>query len=279
MPSQERSGAIEIEGRQLAWRAHGSGSPLLLINGYASTGVDWDPSFVAALAERHEVICPDNRGLGGSELGSGGFSVADMAADMEALLDALAVERAIVVGWSMGGFVAQALARRAPRRVESLALLATDPGTGAVDAEPEIWARLTDRSGTAREQASRLIPLLFPALLAPLIDEQFGQLIAAARAAMSPAALDAQEAAMRGWHEDGAQVPVGSSGGASAQETQGPPMPVVVVHGREDVVIPAANAERLAARWPGARVELVEGAAHAVMAQEPARVAAAIAAS
>ncbi len=269
MAAEEKPGEIEVGGRKLAWRALGSGSPLLLINGYASTGLDWDPTFVGALAERHRVICPDNRGMGGSELGAGGFSVADLAADMEALLDALGVERATVVGWSMGGFVAQALAQRAPQRVEALALLATDPGAGAVYAEPQIWSQLTDRSGSAREQASRLIPLLFPAGLAPIIDEQFGELIAAARAAMSPAALDAQETAMRAWHEDGAQPD-----GAATD-----PPRVVVVHGGEDVVIPAANAERLAARWPGARVELVEGAAHAVMAQEPLRVAEAIVAS
>ncbi len=52
--------------------------------------------------------------------------------------------------------------------------------------------------------------------------------------------------------------------------------PTLIVHGNDDVVIPAGNADRLARRWPGARVELFEGCAHAVMAQEPQRVAAAI---
>lgn len=250
----------------LAFKTVGSGPPLLLINGYAATGVDWDPTFVELLAASHRVICPDNCGLGGSELGDGELTVDSMAADLEALLDELGVERALVAGWSMGGFVAQRLARRAPERVAALALIATDPGgPDAVAAEPAVWARLTDRSGSAREQASRLIPLLFPPALAPAIDEQFGELIAAGRAAMSPAALAAQERAMLGWHRSG----VGDPG---AGETP----PTVVVHGEEDVVIPAANAAPLAARWRGARVELVAGAAHAVMAQEPQRVAAAI---
>jgi 3-oxoadipate enol-lactonase len=243
----------------------GSGSPLLLVNGYAATGADWDPNFVELLAASHSVTCPDNRGLGGSEPGPGELTIDSMAADLEALLDELGIERTAVAGWSMGGFVAQRLARRLPARVTALALIATDPGgPDAVPAEPEVWRRLTDRSGSAREQASRLIPLLFPPALAPAIDEQFGEPIAAGRAAMAPEALSAQERAMEAWHERG----VGDAAGSVP--------PTVVIHGADDVVIPAANADRLVAHWPGARVELVAGGAHAVMAQEPQRVAAAI---
>jgi len=250
----------------LASKTVGSGSPLLLVNGYAATGADWDPTFIELLAAEHEVICPDNRGLGGSARGDGELTVDSMAADLEALLDELEVERAVVAGWSMGGFVAQRLARRSPERVAALALIATDPGgPDAIAAAPEVWCQLTDRSGTPREQASRLIPLLFPPAMAPLIDEAFGDLIAAGRAAMAPQTLGAQELAMLGWHRDGVGEP------------DGPVPPTVVIHGDGDVVIPAANAELLAARWPGARVELIPGAAHAVMAQEAKRVAAAIA--
>lgn len=252
----------------LAFDRAGDGPPLLLVNGYASTGADWDPTFLGLLAASHEVIRPDNRGMGGSELGDAELTVDAMAADLEGLLDALGIERAKVAGWSMGGFVAQRLARRAPGRVSALALIATDPGgPDAVAAEPAVWRQLTDRSGSAREQASRLIPLLFPPALAPAIDAQFGDLIAAGRAAMSPAALAAQEAAMLGWHHTG----VGDPGLTTP--------PTTVIHGEDDVVIPAANAERLAARWPGARIELIPGAAHAVMAQEPGRAAAAIGAT
>ncbi len=272
MASDESSGRIELGDRHLAWRALGSGPPLLLVNGYAATAADWDPTFLGLLAADWRVICPDNRGLGGSDLGSDELTIAGMAADLEALLDGLEIERAAVAAWSMGGFVAQRLAQRAPARVESLALIATDPGgPEAVLAEPEAWAQLTDRSGSPREQASRLIGLLFPPALAPAIDAEFGELVAAGRAALPAATLDAQEAAMVGWHRDGGGGWDAGSGDAAA----GPP-PTLVVHGAEDRVIPAANAELLAARWPGARVEVVAAAAHAVMAQEPARVAAAI---
>lgn len=248
-------------GGALAWTSSGEGPPLLLVNGYAATGADWDPSFAAGLATSFEVICPDNPGVGASPLGPGAMTVDSIAGELEALLDARGIERLPVVGWSMGGFVAQRLALRAPARVSALALLATDPGGGAaVPAEPAVWARLTDRSGTPREQATRLISLLFPPPLAEQVDAQFGEVVAAARAQLSPAALRAQEEAMEAWHDADQDEPAGE-------------VPVLVVHGEEDVVIPAANAGAVASRW-GAEVELVAGGGHAFMAQEPERIAA-----
>jgi pimeloyl-ACP methyl ester carboxylesterase len=258
------SGQVEVEGRRLAWSATGAGPPLLLINGYAATGADWDPTFLAELGESFRVIRPDNRGVGSSELGEGDMTIDGMAADMEALLSGLEVERATVVGWSMGGFVAQRLAVRAPARVAALALLATDPGApDSVPAAAADWARLTDHSGTPRERATRLISLLFPPELAKETDRQFGELVAAAQAALSPQSLQAQEAAMARWHRD--ERP---SHPASAD-----PAPTLVAHGDLDVVIPAANAAALAAHWPGAKVEILSGCAHALMAQKSARVA------
>jgi pimeloyl-ACP methyl ester carboxylesterase len=259
-----RTEAIESGGRRIAWRSLGEGPSLLLLNGYAATAVDWDPGFLAALARSFELICPDNRGMGESELGdpTEPLSVDSMAADAEAVLDALDVERLPVAGWSMGGFVAQALALRAPARVEALVLLATDPGgDAAVPGDAATWARLTDRSGTPREQASRLISVLFPADLAPGIDREFGDLVAEARAALDPATLDAQERAIDAWH-------------AEKQPAPGPGAPpVLAACGEEDAVIPPANAEALATRWPGCRAERFAGCGHALMAQEPDRLA------
>ena len=254
---------IDVEGRKLTWRTLGAGPPLLLINGYAATGEDWDPTFLEGLAGSFETICPDNRGVGESELGEGELTIDGMAADLEALLDWLGIERLPVVAWSLGGFVAQRLAIRAPGRVAALTLLATDPGApDSTDADAEVWAQLTDHSGTDREQASRLISLLFPPALATEIDRDFGEIVAAARAQLSPETLRAQEAAMDAWHHD--PLPRGEI----------PNVPVLIAHGDSDQVIPPANADALAARWPGARLELFQGCGHGLMAQAPERLAA-----
>src|SRR4029077_5340565 len=178
-------GVVEVRsGRTIAWNAVGDGPPLLLVNGYAATGADWDPSFLGLLAARHRVICPDNAGLGGSELSGeevvGGAE--GRAPDMAVLLDALEIERTAVAGWSMGGFVAQSLARLAPGRVTAPGLISTP--TGGPDgghARPRAARQLVDHSGTPREQASRLISLLFPPEVAPEADERFGEIVAGAR--------------------------------------------------------------------------------------------------
>jgi pimeloyl-ACP methyl ester carboxylesterase len=162
----------------------------------------------------------------------------------------------------MGGFVAQRLAQRAPALVERLVLLASDPGGAAsVPAEPTAWAQLLDHSGSAREQATRLIALLFPPALAPQIDDRFGAIVALARSGLSLRTLAAQEAAMIAWHLQEQPRPGGDA------------PPVLVAHGSEDVVIPPANADALAARWPSAQVERFDGGGHAFMAQEPLRLA------
>jgi pimeloyl-ACP methyl ester carboxylesterase len=165
------------------------------------------------------VICPDNAGLGRSTLAAdeavGG--VEGMAADLVALLDALELERIAVVGWSMGGFIAQSLARRTPGRVAALGLISTDPGDpDCVEGEPRVARELVDHSGTPREQASRLISLLYPPWLAPEADERFGEIVATARAALLERVLFMQEEALgaggRGRDPRGLRPPADGAG-------------------------------------------------------------------
>jgi pimeloyl-ACP methyl ester carboxylesterase len=265
-----QDGATTVRGRRLAWRAVGSGPPLLLVNGYAATAADWDPAFVAALGASFRVVCPDHRGMGASSIGDPAepLTVGSMAADLERVLDALGLESAPVVGWSMGGFVAQRLAVTAPSRVGMLVLLSTDPGgPDALLAAPDVWARLTDHTGTPREQATRLIALLFPPEVARTVDEQFGDAVAEARAALDVAVLTAQQRAMEAWHAQEQARPPGRTG-----------LAVLAATGTRDVVIPPGNADRLAAHWPGCTVERFAGGGHAFMAQQPQRLADLIAA-
>ena len=232
-------GLVEVSpGRAITWSVIGDGPPLLLLNGYAATGADWDPSFIGQLAARHSVICPDNAGLGSSRLadGEGVGGAEGMAADMLALLDAVELERVPVVGWSMGGFVAQSLARRAPGRVSALGLISTHTGgPDCIDADPAVFRTLIDHSGTPREQASRLISLLFPPWLAPEADERFGDIVAAARAALPEPVLFMQEEALVAWH-----------GRPTSLSVLDPAVPTAIVHG-------GADAPRCHARQPAGR--------------------------
>ncbi len=245
----------------IVWRCHGSGPPLLLINGYAAGRDDWDPAFLEALAASRTVICPDNRGVGDSGPGSGKPSIEAMAADAVRVLDALELNSTAVSGWSMGGYIAQELARAAPDRVQALVLIATDPGgPRAVRRTPDTQSALTDHSGTPREAASRLIGLLFPPAFAREVDDAAGEIVAARLAAIPEQTLLAQESAMASWL-------------AGPDRGPGVGIPAMVVCGTEDVVIPPENSALLAARADGTFLLRMQGGGHALMAQEPQRLA------
>jgi pimeloyl-ACP methyl ester carboxylesterase len=247
----------------LAFRQLGAGDPAVVINGYAATSDDWDPVFLTGLATSSRVVCPDNRGMGGSPPVRDGLTVGVMANDVIGLIDELGIERCDVIGWSMGGFVAQEIAAQIPERIGKVVLLSTDHGgPGAVTANRETWSRLIDHGGTPREQATRLLSLLFPPAIARAMDTEFGQLVADARAALSTAALAAQEQAIDLWHTEPA-----------SQRLAAITAPTLVVAGVEDVLIPAVNSDLLADALPGSRHELFDGCGHAFMAQEPVKLA------
>ncbi len=107
-------------------------------------------------------------------------------------------------------------------------------------ADPKTRERLRDVSGTPREQASRLISLLFLAERAAAIDAEFGEVVAAARAKLSPDLLGRQWEALEGWE------------GREASDVARISAPALVATGEEDVVFPAANATALANTIPGA---------------------------
>ncbi|SDK49220.1 Pimeloyl-ACP methyl ester carboxylesterase [Maridesulfovibrio ferrireducens] len=114
---------VQVADAQLAYRVYGKGEPLLMIMGFAGTMDLWDLDLIRELAKNHKVILFDNRGMGGSSLGTESISITRMADDSAGLLDALGYEKSHVLGWSMGGLIAQELALNHPEKVEKLILM------------------------------------------------------------------------------------------------------------------------------------------------------------
>ena len=108
---------IPVDGGQIGYRRLGSGRPLLVLNGLGATSADWDPSFIGRLASANELVLLDNRGIGASSDDEAAFDIPKLADDTAQVIEALGFEGASVLGWSLGGFIAQTLALDHPNRV------------------------------------------------------------------------------------------------------------------------------------------------------------------
>src|SRR6476659_11164789 len=115
----------------VGYRVVGSGPPLILIMGYGWTMEDLDPRLVHALAQHNRVVMFDNSGVGRTQQLPPPLTIDAMADQTSALIDTLGLGRPNLLGWSMGGMIAQALAVLHPAQVGRLVLCATFPGTGA----------------------------------------------------------------------------------------------------------------------------------------------------
>ena len=249
---------IQVESAQIGYHRIGNGRPLLVLNGFAATSADWDPSFIHRLASSNELILLDHRGIGSSTDDGKPFDIAQLADDAAHVIGALGFEQISVLGWSMGGFIAQTLAVQHPDRIKKLVLLSTDPGgTDADLASTAVWSQLIDTSGTLHEQARRLLSLLFPSDVAESFYREFGDIVAAARARLSHELIKRQAAAIDTWHRNG----MGGLRQISA--------PALIATGTEDIVIPASNGLKLVNAIPSAWLAQFPGGGHAFMAQYP----------
>jgi pimeloyl-ACP methyl ester carboxylesterase len=250
---------LQGDGAQIAYRRLGNGRPLVVLNGFAATSVDWDPSFIDRLASSNELILIDNRGIGRSTDNGQPFDIAQLADDVLRVVEALGIKRTSLLGWSMGGFIAQTLALQHPGRINNLILLSTAPGGANADrASADVWSQLIDMSGTPHEQARRLPSLLFPSDIAESVYREFGDVVAAARAQLSPDLINRQAAAIDAWHRAGI--------GNQLREINAP---ALIATGTADVVVPPSNALRLVNDIRGAWLAQFNGGGHAFMAQYP----------
>ncbi len=250
---------LQVDGAQIAYRRVGNGRPLVVLNGFSATSADWDPSFIDRLASSNQLILLDNRGIGRSTDHGQPFDIAKLADDAARVIEMVGIEQVNVLGWSMGGFIAQTLALQQPGRINKLILLSTDPGGSDADrASTAVWSQLIDMSGTPQEQARRLLSLLFPSDVAESIYREFGDIVAATRAQLSSDLVNRHVAAMDARHRIGIGNRLGQMN-----------VPVLIATGTADIVIPPSNALKLVNAIPGAWLAQFNGGGHAFMAQYP----------
>jgi pimeloyl-ACP methyl ester carboxylesterase len=149
----------DVNGVRIAYDVRSaSGPPLVLIMGYRLSSLAWPLDFIEALAERFTVVVFDNRGTGASGKPTNGYEISNMARDVRGLLDHLAIARANILGYSMGGAIAQEFVRQFPDRVSGLVLCATMcGGPRAVYASPSVVRVMRELDGLTPEEIARRI--------------------------------------------------------------------------------------------------------------------------
>lgn len=244
--SSLRVGDATIDYRDLG----GSGRPLLLITGYAATMDMWAPEFVRALAAQRRVILLDNRGMGASKAPDGPMSIEQMARDAAGLLDALGIAKADLLGWSMGGFIAQELALARPDLVAALILYATMADNFGI-------IPVLDRM--ASMPPADFLQAMFPGHWAAAHPEVVTRL-PARHWPPDMGVITRQYAAIGQWRGTLRELPTLRC-------------PVLLLGGLDDWVTPPSHLQKLATTIPGAQVEMLPEAGHWMMHQYPRQMA------
>jgi len=228
---------------RLWWDEVGSGPPVLLVMGFSYPAEMWHRVW-PAMTDDFRVLRFDNRGIGQSDVPKDRWSIAEMADDAIAVLDAAGVQRAHVYGASMGGGIAQEIALRHPERVASLVLACT-----AARGEPE---------GKA-PRIPWILRIIPPRWVIELRSTRsYGADVPKEAMAADQAILKASRRTSRGLIGQAEATMAYRSKDRVGQIT----VPTLVIHGDQDKTVPIERGRELAALIPGARLEVIEGAGH-----------------
>lgn len=238
---------VVVDGLRTRVRVHGDGPPLLLIGGVWSQVELWDD--VLPFLDGFRTITFDPPGIGATELSRRPLTVGGLAGFAAGVLDAVGADRAHVLGVSLGGLVAQAMARSHPDRVDALVLVSTGYGVPGVPGRPDVMLRFArPRAYADPDELERSAGRIFGGRLRD------------------------EPGLVRRWHlRPAADLKsyvyrlVGVAGFTSLPWLHRLPTPTLVVHGDDDPIVPLVNARVVACRVPGARLEVIRGGGHLVL--------------
>ena len=261
----------------IAYKMFGKGDPIILFNG-ASDNIDaWAPSFLKALSSNHTVIAFDQRGIANTTSGSKPYTYQQLTDDTAGLLDALKIPKADVMGYSLGGHIAQAFTVNNPDKVNRLILVATTcGGKDAIPKPPEFKKLQADivnkslhnipitqeemKSLSSASLGSGWIRLHPESLDIPANITSLQQL----KPGLSPEIANKQNN-LGSWEN--------TNWSGACEEEAKLAKPTLVITGTDDNnYMPHGNAIILASKIPGAWLVQIKGAGHAVMDQYPPEV-------
>lgn len=246
---------VRVDDIDVACDFHGNGPAVIMIMGLTANRHWWHPELINRLSGGLRLVAFDNRGAGNTPRGGHLITISQYARDTAGLMNALGIERAHVIGASMGGMIAQQLALDFPEKVSSLVLCCTSTGgPNASLPRPYAVRMLASRAADPETQARRSITLLYPEeYLAghPEVIEEFVSMVTIAP--MSRLNANRQLLAAARF--------------SSFHRLNRIRVPTLVMAGSEDIVLPARNSRLLAERIPGARLVEYPGAGHGFLGQ------------
>ncbi len=238
----------------LAYEEHGKGTPVLLVHGFPLNRSIWYP-VLPKLAEKARLILPDLRGHGQSPVTDGIYSMRLLAEDLRALMDNLNIEKAVLAGHSMGGYVSLAFAQAYPQRLAGLALVASQ---AAADTSERRAGRRHMIDEVRRKGIKALAESMAPALTCQ------SDLVESLRNMIMPMNPKGAINSLKGMAER-----------PNAQEWLSTiKVPAVVIYGTEDKLIPLERPKIMAQLLGRAWLAEVNGAGHVPMLEQPEAVSA-----
>lgn len=249
---------IKINDVNIYYEIHGEGFPIVMIMGLSANIDWWDPLLINKMSDKYRTIIFDNRGAGRSDKPKTEYSIKLFADDTAGLMDALEIQKAYILGVSMGGMIAQEFAVDYPERVEKLILCATNCGLSkSVQPSPEVMSILTRSTEelTAEEVARDTIQLLYTQEFIDNNTEIIEQTIKQILKAPIPAhAYKRQIEAILKFDV--------------CRKIKKINIPTLILHGKKDILVPPQNAEILANRIPGAKLMYLEDSGHGIFTPE-----------
>lgn len=235
----------------------GGGVPLLFVHGFPLTHQIWAPQ-LQALAIKHRMIAPDLRGHGKTAAPPGPYTMEQMADDLKALIDTRRCGPVMMIGHSMGGYIALAFVRRYPKLVAGLGLICTRAGADTPEGKTnrENLAQRVEKDGSVA-----VADAMFPKMLAPSTYATQPELSDSIRRMMLATPVSGLAGAVRGM-------------AARADSTDLLPsikVPTLIITGADDQLIPPKESENMAKQIPDATLHIIPGAGHLPSVEKPAQ--------
>ena len=234
----------------------GSGMPVIFIHGYPLNRTLWEPQ-LEALADIARIIAPDLRGHGGSDPIPGIYTMRAMAKDIKELLETLKIEQPIILcGLSMGGYVCFEFMRSYPNMVQGMILAATRATADSIETK----VNREEAAAIAQERGPQAIAnMMLTKMLAPATYEKRPELVERARNIMEKISTQAIVGDLRGMLNREDSTPL-------LKEIN---IPVLILHGGDDQIIPQAEVDLMKNEIKNARVEIIPEAGHLLNIEQP----------